>query len=245
VRSHLPKFKYAFDESFPFASHLRSNLPIAFRTSSHQHSRLSYPQGRYTLESNTYLNSFAAMSNYSAPSHPPNVTQSTIRTTKTIELLVFHNAAWYGSLCIALALLSICALLAGLTLAVCGLNCTVLQLRTATGTPRQRYYFDTFILAKTLILVVDSRLLLLPDSRKDILGCCVSSIFFDRSFRGQDVRKSAWENILDAKVTIVQSSSSCFCDTAQPFISGPRYLCPILGIWLDCQSFDRSLWSPC
>jgi hypothetical protein len=39
---------------------------------------------------------------------------------------------------LAVALLILCALFAGLTLGVCGLDATLLQLRCVTGTPRER-----------------------------------------------------------------------------------------------------------
>jgi len=52
--------------------------------------------------------------------------------------VIFHNGAWYGMLIAAGALLIFCSLLAGLTLAVCGLDMTWLQLRSVTGTPRER-----------------------------------------------------------------------------------------------------------
>jgi hypothetical protein len=52
---------------------------------------------------------------------------------------VFYNGAWYGMLALAVFVLIVCSLLAGLTLAVCGLNMTFLHLRSVTGSPRQRY----------------------------------------------------------------------------------------------------------
>jgi hypothetical protein len=57
---------------------------------------------------------------------------------KHVPYLEFHDALWYWMLLLAVALLMICALLAGLTLAVGGLNTTFLQLRCVTGTRKQR-----------------------------------------------------------------------------------------------------------
>jgi hypothetical protein len=54
---------------------------------------------------------------------------------------VWHNGMWYGLAIAACGLLLFCALLAGLTLAVCGLEMTWLQMRGATGTSKQRYTF--------------------------------------------------------------------------------------------------------
>jgi len=40
---------------------------------------------------------------------------------------------------VAAALLLVCALLTGLTLAICGLDKTLVQLRSVSGTPKERY----------------------------------------------------------------------------------------------------------
>jgi hypothetical protein len=52
---------------------------------------------------------------------------------------VYHGIAWYGMAVLAGVLLTLCSLLAGLTLALGGLDITWLQLRSATGTAKQRY----------------------------------------------------------------------------------------------------------
>lgn len=51
---------------------------------------------------------------------------------------VYHGVAWFGMATVAFVLLTLCSLLAGLTLALGGLDTTLLQLRTVSGTPRQR-----------------------------------------------------------------------------------------------------------
>jgi hypothetical protein len=52
--------------------------------------------------------------------------------------IAYHNAAHLGVAVTAGASLLFCALLAGLTLAICGLDETIVQLRTATGTAKER-----------------------------------------------------------------------------------------------------------
>jgi len=52
---------------------------------------------------------------------------------------LYHNAAWYGMFALATFLLFVSALLAGLTLAICGLDSTWLHLRSVTGTAKERY----------------------------------------------------------------------------------------------------------
>jgi hypothetical protein len=52
---------------------------------------------------------------------------------------VYHGIAWFGMVFLAFALLTACSLLAGLTLALGGLDPTWLQLRSVAGTPRQRF----------------------------------------------------------------------------------------------------------
>lgn len=59
--------------------------------------------------------------------------------TKPYSIARFHHGAWVGMAILAAVLLILCALFAGLTLAVCGLDATLLQLRCITGTPRERY----------------------------------------------------------------------------------------------------------
>jgi hypothetical protein len=52
---------------------------------------------------------------------------------------VYHGIAWYGMAVLAVMLLILCSLLAGLTLALGGLDRTSLQLRSVTGTSRQQF----------------------------------------------------------------------------------------------------------
>jgi len=58
---------------------------------------------------------------------------------KHVHYPLWYDGMWYGMAATAFALLLLCALLAGLTLAVCGLDATWLQMRAVTGTPKQRY----------------------------------------------------------------------------------------------------------
>ncbi|PMD39201.1 hypothetical protein L207DRAFT_491161 [Hyaloscypha variabilis F] len=58
--------------------------------------------------------------------------------TRPYAIARFHHGAWVGMSILATVLLIISALLAGLTLGVCGLDSTLLQLRCITGTPRER-----------------------------------------------------------------------------------------------------------
>jgi metal transporter CNNM len=53
--------------------------------------------------------------------------------------VVFHGGPWIAMASIAGVLLVISSLLAGLTLAVCGLDITLLQLQTVTGTAKERW----------------------------------------------------------------------------------------------------------
>lgn len=50
----------------------------------------------------------------------------------------YRGPAWYGMLAVAFSLLLVSALLAGLTLAICGLDPTWLHLRSVTGTAKER-----------------------------------------------------------------------------------------------------------
>jgi hypothetical protein len=59
--------------------------------------------------------------------------------TKPYSITRFHHGAWIGMFILAVVLLILCALFAGLTLGVCGLDATLLQLRCVTGTPREKY----------------------------------------------------------------------------------------------------------
>jgi hypothetical protein len=54
------------------------------------------------------------------------------------QYTVYHNAAWYRMLFLAIFLLVFCALLAGLTLAICGLDPTWVELRSTAGTAKER-----------------------------------------------------------------------------------------------------------
>jgi hypothetical protein len=59
--------------------------------------------------------------------------------TRQYQYVVYHNGACYGMVALASFLLVFCSLLAGLTLAICGLDMTLLQLRCVTGPAKQRY----------------------------------------------------------------------------------------------------------
>lgn len=54
------------------------------------------------------------------------------------QYTVYHNAAWYRMLFLAIFLLVFSALLAGLTLAICGLDITWVELRSTAGTAKER-----------------------------------------------------------------------------------------------------------
>jgi hypothetical protein len=71
----------------------------------------------------------------------PNLNISAPNNTETGQrsYTLYHNAAWYGMVALATSLLFISALLAGLTLAICGLDSTWLHLRSVTGTAKERY----------------------------------------------------------------------------------------------------------
>lgn len=62
-----------------------------------------------------------------------------VSATSQHTYTVYHGAAQIGVGAIAGALLLFCALLAGLTLAICGLDDTLLRMRVATGTAKERY----------------------------------------------------------------------------------------------------------
>ena len=110
----------------------------------------------------------------STPKQLSNSTQPIFTKVKSVPCLVVYDGAWWGMLALAIALLSICALLAGLTLAVCGLNTTILQLRSVTGTPKQRHAFTVQPACTHTDNVADNRLSSLRSSNAVILGCYVS-----------------------------------------------------------------------
>lgn len=99
----------------------------------------------------SYPNSNCSPASRSGFGHPPydapalaarNFTDPTGRIViETIPYSVarFHYGAWIGMSILASVLLILCALFAGLTLGVCGLDKTLLQLRCITGTPKERY----------------------------------------------------------------------------------------------------------
>ena len=62
----------------------------------------------------------------------------TITTTASYSYTVYHHGPWFAMAALAGVLLIICSLLAGLTLAVCGLDMTLLQLQSVAGTAKQR-----------------------------------------------------------------------------------------------------------
>jgi len=55
------------------------------------------------------------------------------------QYTVYHNAAWWRMLFLGIFLLAFCALLTGLTLAICGLDPTWLEIRSIAGTAKERY----------------------------------------------------------------------------------------------------------
>lgn len=59
--------------------------------------------------------------------------------TKQRSYTVYHNGAWYGMFIAGIFLLLIAALLAGLTLAICGLDSTWLHLKSVSGSAKERY----------------------------------------------------------------------------------------------------------
>ena len=75
----------------------------------------------------------------------PNDTESGQRS-----YTLYHNKAWYGMVVLAISLLFVCALLAGLTLAICGLDPTWLHLRSITGTAKERYATLVFLETRCL-----------------------------------------------------------------------------------------------
>jgi hypothetical protein len=85
-----------------------------------------------------------------------NVTDSTGRIlieTKHYSFARFHNGAWVGMAILAAILLILSALLAGLTLGVCGLDAALLQIRCVTGTPRERYVGQPILQEKRVLTV--------------------------------------------------------------------------------------------
>ena len=62
-----------------------------------------------------------------------------VTTSGSYIYTVYHGGAWIGMFVLACFLLVIYALLAGLTLAICGLDMTWLQMRSITGTAKERY----------------------------------------------------------------------------------------------------------
>lgn len=51
----------------------------------------------------------------------------------------YHGALWYGMVSVVVVLVLIYALLAGLTLALCGLETSVVEIRCTTGSAKQQY----------------------------------------------------------------------------------------------------------
>lgn len=66
--------------------------------------------------------------------------------TRQYEYTVYHDGAYYGFIALASFLLVIYSLLAGLILAVCGLDMTLLHLKSITGPVKQRYSLHLFCL---------------------------------------------------------------------------------------------------
>jgi metal transporter CNNM len=82
---------------------------------------------------------------------------TTLTEPRLYSHIVFHNEAWYVMAAIAGVLLSLCALLAGLTLALCGLDEKTLHLRSITGPPKQRYANATSSTPQQVLLTSPSQ----------------------------------------------------------------------------------------
>jgi hypothetical protein len=65
--------------------------------------------------------------------------------TRTHTYTVYHNGAWYGMAALSVILVTLCGLFAGLTLALCGLDMTWLQIASVTGNPKKRYLLPTWV----------------------------------------------------------------------------------------------------
>lgn len=71
---------------------------------------------------------------------PPSSSGSWIQTEpKNFTFHIYHGPALLAMEFLASNILITTALLAGLILGLCGLNMTLLELRAATGTPKERY----------------------------------------------------------------------------------------------------------
>jgi hypothetical protein len=94
-----------------------------------------------------------AIQNHSDGYHPPKDSFATsnyvprdtvdaagwsITTSSSYTYNVYHGGAWIGMFALACILLVVYALLAGLPLAICGLDMTWLQMRSITGTAKER-----------------------------------------------------------------------------------------------------------
>ena len=73
-------------------------------------------------------------------------TRYSLSETRHYAYTVYHNGAYYGMIALASFLLVFCSLLVGLTLAVCGLDMTLLHLRSITGPVKQRYSLCLFVM---------------------------------------------------------------------------------------------------
>ncbi len=62
----------------------------------------------------------------------------TVSEDRQFTYVVFYGGAQIAMMVVAGLLVTFCALLTGLTLAVCGLDMNYLQLRSVTGTPKER-----------------------------------------------------------------------------------------------------------
>lgn len=83
---------------------------------------------------------------------PPTTTDFARLSTRSILHHQFVGTQWYLMLFVAFLLLCVCFLIAGLTLGVCGLDTRWLEMRSLTGTPKERYVRAIFMTERSLIL---------------------------------------------------------------------------------------------
>jgi hypothetical protein len=69
----------------------------------------------------------------------------TVSNQRTLSYTVYYGGAMYGMVGLAAALLTLCAMLAGLTLALCALDMTWLRLRSISATPKEKYWHSVLI----------------------------------------------------------------------------------------------------
>ena len=60
------------------------------------------------------------------------------RNSADAKTKIYHGGAWWAMACLACCLITLCALFAGLTLGVCGLDIAWLQMKSVTGNEKER-----------------------------------------------------------------------------------------------------------